>query len=409
MTAAPEAGGIAVICDHAGRILRVLRDDLGLSPRVPAGAHLADLVDAAVKEKAHHFLEELQTRDAAYDWEITVPVHGQLLPLHFAGGRSADGFFVVAARSRDYLASINGELMEINNEQANALRATAKDLGRTAPRGGEHDGALFDELTKLNNEMANLQREMARKNAQLEKLNAEKNRFLGMAAHDLRSPLGVILVYSEFLEAEAGSVLSDEQREFVTIIKDTSEFMLRLVNDLLDVSTIEAGQLQLDRHPTDLAQLIRRNVTLNGVLAARKQITVELGRPPVLPPMSVDAGKIEQVLNNLISNAVKFSHAGTAVQVRVTATDDFATVAVQDQGQGIPAADLPKLFKPFGKTSVRGTAGEQTTGLGLAIVRRIVEGHGGRIWVDSEVGKGSTFLFTVPVRVDALQPDALQA
>jgi signal transduction histidine kinase len=136
---------------------------------------------------------------------------------------------------------------------------------------------------------------------------------------------------------------------------------------------------------------------LNRVLATRKHITVEVDAPRALPPIPLDAGKIEQVLNNLISNAVKFSHRGTRVRVRLACAPEAVTVGVLDQGQGIPAADLTKLFQPFSKTSVQTTAGEQSTGLGLAIVRRIVEGHGGRIWVESEVGRGSEFSFTLPV------------
>ena len=207
----------------------------------------------------------------------------------------------------------------------------------------------------------------------------------------------MILSYAEFLEAEAFDVLNEEQREFVTTIKGTSEFMLRLVTDLLDVTAIEAGQLKLDRQPADLGRLIQHNVTLNRVLAAKKDIAVEFDVPAACPPLSFDAGKMEQVMNNLIGNAVKFSHRGTQVRVRLTTAPDMVTVAVADRGQGIPAADLPKLFKPFSKVSVRSTDGEQSTGLGLAIVRRIVEGHGGRIWVESQVGQGSTFFFTLPV------------
>ena len=201
--------------------------------------------------------------------------------------------------------------MRINNEQANALRTTAKELSLVVEKRAERDDSVYEEMSRLNNEMVNLQREMAKKNAQLEKLNEQKNQLLGMAAHDLRSPLGVILSYAEFLESDAAAVLNEEQREFVTTIKDMSEFMLRMVTDILDVTAIEAGQLALDRQPADLARLIQHNVTLNRVLAAKKDIAVEFDPPAVLPKVSFDAGKVEQVLNNLISNAIKFSHRGT--------------------------------------------------------------------------------------------------
>jgi signal transduction histidine kinase len=131
----------------------------------------------------------------------------------------------------------------------------------------------------------------------------------------------------------------------------------------------------------------------------KKGITLEFEAPASNPPVLVDAGKIEQVLNNLLGNAIKFSHTGTTVRIRLTAGTDGVTIAVQDQEQGIPAADLAKLFKPFSKASLRSTAGEQSTGLGLAIVRRIVEGHGGQIGVDSVVGEGSTFTLTLPLEI----------
>ncbi len=399
MNPRPEDRGIALLCDPAGKVVRVLRDDLDLAARVPPGSPLAELADPEVREKVGRFLAELQERQAVYDWEITVSVAGALVPLHFAGARIVEGLLVVAACSRHGMAQMNDGLMQINNEQANALRATAKNLSLATGHHQERDDAQYDELTRVNNELANLHRELARTNAELAKLNEQKNRFIGMAAHDLRSPLGVILTYSEFLEADAGPMLGEEQRDFISTIKTTSEFMLRLVSDLLDVSSIESGQLTLDLRPVDLAELVRRHVTLNRLLATPKAIAVECESPSALLPILADAGKLEQVINNLIGNAVKFSHRDTRVTVRVTSADGFATVAVQDQGQGIPAAELPRLFKVFGKSSVRSTAGEPSTGLGLAICRRIIEGHGGRVGVESTVGRGSTFFFTLPLAV----------
>jgi two-component system, OmpR family, sensor kinase len=406
--------GIVLLCSRDGTVERVVRDDLGLSVRVHAGSHVNDLVDLSVREKIGEFWDELQTHQAAYNWEITVPVNGTLLPLHCAGARLETTYLVVAARFRTDLANFNDELGRINNEQTNALRTTAKDLSVAVEECANHDFSAYEELSRLNNELVNLQREMAKRNAELERLNEQKNSLLGMAAHDLRTPLGVIFSYAQFLESEAGAVLNADQLEFVTTIKDMSEFMLRMVTDILDVTAIEAGQLKLDRHPEDLAGLLERNVTLNRVLANRKGIALEFDRPAVLPKVSIDAGKVEQVLNNLISNAIKFSHRGTLVRIRLTCTDEAVTVAVQDHGQGIPAADFSKLFKAFSQTSVRSTAGEQSTGLGLAIVRRIVEGHGGRIWADSKVGEGSTFSFTLPVdwkntRTDKLHGPGEQA
>ena len=211
----------------------------------------------------------------------------------------------------------------------------------------------------------------------------------------LRNPLSAILAYSQFLVDEVSVSLSAEQLEFLDTIRASSEFMLGLVNNLIDVAQIESGKLQLDIQPTDLGALVRYNVALNRVLAAKKQIEIQLTDAP-LPKMFVDVFKIEQVLNNLIGNAIKFSNPQTTIQVRMSQEDAKVLLAVQDQGQGIPAHELDKLFKPFQKTSIKGTAGEKSTGLGLSIVKKIVQGHGGKIWVESQVGKGTTFFVTLP-------------
>lgn len=232
--------------------------------------------------------------------------------------------------------------------------------------------------------------------AELERLDHLKTEFLGMAAHDLRNPIGSILVLAELLRDEVASVVTEEQLGYLSNIKTSSKFMLQLVEDLLSISSIELGNLQLNRCPSDLRKLLEHNVGLNAKLARQKHIHVSLQIEGALPKPSFDEGKIEQVLNNLISNAVKFSQPGTAVEVRAVAQDSGVLISVRDQGPGLSEGERLKLFQPFSRTSVRSTAGEGSTGLGLAISRKIVEGHGGHIWVESQIGLGSVFLFMLP-------------
>jgi signal transduction histidine kinase len=139
---------------------------------------------------------------------------------------------------------------------------------------------------------------------------------------------------------------------------------------------------------------------LNRVLAEKKQIRLSFQAAGDLPTLLLDPAKIEQVLNNLVSNAVKFSYPGSSVAIRVYRNKDRALISVKDQGQGVPADEVDKLFKWFGKTSTKGTEGESSAGLGLAIAQRIVLGHQGTIWVESEAGKGSTFYVSLPTQPD---------
>ena len=227
-------------------------------------------------------------------------------------------------------------------------------------------------------------------------LNQMKNRFLGIAAHDLRSPISIIMNYVEYLLEGHPGKITEPQDNILNKILKVSEKMLNLVNELLDVNAIEAGRLELIMHPIDLTKYLKECYEENLMLAKAKSIELVLDLEPELPVLVMDPHRIDQVLNNLINNAIKFSYPNTTITLRVRVQDQDVTISVQDQGQGIPAQEVDKLFTEFGKTSVRATAGEKSTGLGLAIVKRIVELHGGRIWVESKVGVGSVFTFTLP-------------
>ncbi len=397
ISATHAAGGIALLCDTEGHILEILGDQTGLAAAFPVGRLFSSCLAPGSLAKSLSFLQEIRTRQVTFEWELQVAGDdGPVRMLSFDGSIVDNHLLILGAASTQDLLGFLDDLMRMQNEQTNRVRRALKEMSLKEAAAGRFQHDLYNELTRLNNELANAQRELAKQNFELERLNRLKTQFLGMAAHDLRNPIGVILSFSEFLRDEAGAVLNKDQLEFLAVIKRSSEFMLHMITDLLDVSAIESGQLQLDRRPSDLGKLLEYNVGLNAVLAQKKHIQLTLQIDGPLPELSLDEGKITQVLNNLISNAVKFSKAGTAVEVHAVADGGGVRVAVRDQGPGIPEGERGKLFQPFGKTSVRGTAGESSTGLGLAIARKIVEGHGGRIWAESEVGVGSVFIFTLP-------------
>ncbi len=251
------------------------------------------------------------------------------------------------------------------------------------------------ELAEANQQLVTMHREIAKKNLELQKLNEEKNKFLRMAAHDLRNPIGVILSYSMIILDEAASKLSEDEVDFVETIKRSSEFVLTLLNELLDIAVIESGQVNLNLSQVDIVSLIENNINLHRVQAANKNITIEFKPETKACELNIDNIKIEQVLNNLVSNAIKFSQNNSIVTVGVLTGDDRVTVYVEDNGPGIPVSEQQKLFQPFARTSVKSTAGEKSTGLGLSIVKKIIESHNGEIWVESEVGKGSKFAFSL--------------
>jgi signal transduction histidine kinase len=252
---------------------------------------------------------------------------------------------------------------------------------------------IVDDITALETQKLILEQQ----NMELEDLSRQKNEFCGMAAHDLRNPITVIQNSSSIILKYLGENLTDKQKEFLKKIIDSSRFTINLLNDLLDISKIESGRLELEITKNDYVDLLKNNIELNNFFANEKGISINLGLRNGIPLVDFDKNKIEQLLNNLISNAIKYSYPNTEINIEVEKEGDFVLTKVIDQGQGIPEDELPDIFKAFQKASTKPTAGEKSTGLGLAIAKKIVEGHKGEIWVKSEVGKGSTFYFKLPM------------
>lgn len=391
-------------CDLDGVVESIITDPAAVFAAMKPGESLVRLFPASMIEKALHFLEAVRTHESTARWELATESREGHQPLLLSGIRYDDALYVGAVPGTDAQDRHLEEMARIVSEQSVVLRQVAKQKFELAANYLQYrSDAHLEDLTRLNNELVNLQRELVRKNFELEQLNRLKNELLGVAAHDLRNPLGIITAYSAYMLENLEPPLPEELVELVSGMHTASEFMLMLVEDLLDFSAIESGKLQLERMPADLVSLVDHNVRTNQVLANRKSIRLDVTVGPNLPLVWVDTTKIEQVLNNLIGNAVKFSPPGSEVRIAVASDGDEVTVSVADQGPGIPVAEQDKLFTPFTRLSARPTGGEKSTGLGLAICRRIVEGHGGTLTLASTAGEGATFTFALPVD----QPDAL--
>jgi len=233
---------------------------------------------------------------------------------------------------------------------------------------------------------------------ELARANVEKNKFLGMAAHDLRNPLASIRGLAEFLQDPDIGPLNPAQLDLVQTIHAASQSMLQLVNELLDVSVIESGELHLNRTPTDLAALVEKSVRLARMDAAKKLTTILYEPPPAPCTLSLDPDKITQVTTNLLSNAVKYSPPGAMVTVTVHPADRDCRVSVRDEGPGIPDHERGLLFQDFGRLSAKPTGGEKSTGLGLAICRKIIDAHQGEIHAQNLPDLGCEFSFTLPLQ-----------
>jgi two-component system, OmpR family, sensor kinase len=390
---AANSAGIALRCDTEGRILEILADPLGLAGCFPVGRLFSSSLTRASLASSFSFLQKIHASQTSFEWELQIAAEDGLAHALYFDGCLVDGcLLILGASSSRELLDLLEDLLRIHNHQDNQVRSALLEMLLKEAAAGRYQHNFYNQLSRVSDELANAHRELAKQNFELERANRLKNQSLGMVAHDLRNPIASILSYCDLLSEDAGVGLT----EFVSGVQKSSEFMLQMIDDLLDISSIEADMLRLDRRLSDPHKLLEHNVGLNAGLAQKKHVHVSLQIEGALPRLTLDEWKIAQVLNNLISNAVKYSPPGTAVEVRAVAEDGGVRISVRDQGPGIAEAERGKLFQPFGRTSLGSTDGERSTGLGLAISRRIVEGHGGRIWVEGQVGAGSVFLFTLP-------------
>ena len=235
------------------------------------------------------------------------------------------------------------------------------------------------------------------RNRQLKELNELKNKFLGMASHDMRNSLSAIKGYSQILKEDMEELPAETQGQFLDFIFKSSENMLKMVNELLDVSVIESGRLQLDKRSSAFKSLAQHHIMINQFFADKKNITLHTELPDVCNCI-MDPNKIGQVIDNLLSNAIKFSKSGTRVFITLKEDSGKMIFSIRDEGPGISQKDQAKLFQHFQKLSARPTAGESSSGLGLAISKKMIEAHKGSLNVTSQLGAGSTFWFEIPLK-----------
>ena len=234
---------------------------------------------------------------------------------------------------------------------------------------------------------------------ELRQLNEMKNEFLGIAAHDLRSPLSAIIGYLEIMLYD----LQNNQFDAVSSAKDMQDLirvarkMIHLITNLLDLSAIESGKIELELHKVNLSEILEESKKLHERNAGQKNIRLIVENDESLPAVIADSLRLSEVVDNLLSNAIKYTYAGGEVRVFCEVHTDEVVTNIVDTGMGISEDDMEKLFKGFAKLGSKPTGGELSTGLGLAIVKKIVDLHGGKVWVKSKKDQGSVFSFSLPV------------
>jgi len=243
--------------------------------------------------------------------------------------------------------------------------------------------------------------EIQDKSRQLEVASRHKSEFLANMSHELRTPLNAIIGFTEVLEQEMFGPLNEKQKDYLADVRSSGTHLLTLINDILDLSKIEAGRVELEPDEFSLSEAIQNALTLVRERASRHGIALAADISAEVDTVVADQRKVKQILVNLLSNAVKFTPDGGRVEISARCDGGEVVVAVRDTGIGIAPEDQPRVFEEFQQVGKDPERSREGTGLGLTLAKRFVELHGGRIWVESELGKGSTFTFTIPLRQTA--------
>lgn len=302
-----------------------------------------------------------------------------------------------AAEVRTSVEDLRAELLdELDDSALEELQRQNRDLVEVLDELEEKR----TELERVNTELAATNKELNEANAKLRELSEMKEEFLALTTHDLRSPLTVISGVISFFTSGRLGELTPEQKNMVAMMERNAQSLIELVNDLLDASKLESGTMRLELASIELRGLLDELRETMEPLAREKGLRMEEALPPDLPLIEADRAKLRRILVNLVSNAIKFTSRGGRVTMRAAREDGLIRISVSDTGVGIAPEDVKRLFDKYEQARSRATRGEKGTGLGLYITKQLVELHGGEIKVESEVGKGSTFSFTIPAAQD---------
>jgi signal transduction histidine kinase len=280
------------------------------------------------------------------------------------------------------------------------LRRTEARLAAIAEGdfGGRLEVANRDEVGSLAANVNRMNDELGRLYSELETISRHKSDFLATMSHELRTPLNAIIGFSEVLQAQMFGELNEQQLTYVDDVLSAGRHLLALINDVLDLAKIEAGRMDLDLGPVSLAGVLQSGMTMHGERAMRSGIALGLSLEPDEIVITADERRVRQVVFNLLSNAIKFTPATGRIDVSASLRDGMVEVAVADTGPGIAPDDVGRIFEEFDQGTAQRADG---TGLGLPLARKFVELHGGRLWVETALGAGSTFHFTLPVAQEA--------
>jgi signal transduction histidine kinase len=378
------------IRSNADRLAALMQDIVRLDDRADAGGESW----MTLRQRAEELATDLY-QDAAELANLTTAKIDALIASNASSYERSRHIFIGVAAAALVLALVLGFVLSwsligpIQRIDARLAGIASGDFS------GHVDVVNRDELGALAANVNRMNGELRRLYLELEAVSQHKSEFLASMSHELRTPLNAIIGFSQVLREEMFGRVNEKQAEYLDDILASGNHLLSLINDVLDLSKVEAGHVELEVGRFSLREALERGVVMVRERATEEGVTVAFAADPAVDIVTGDERRVKQVIFNLLSNAVKFTPRGGTVDVSTAQVNGEVRVSVADTGPGIPSKDHERIFVEFQQTEAGLEQGEGT-GLGLALSKRLVELHDGRIWLESELGKGSTFVFTLP-------------
>lgn len=363
-----------------------------------------DIYDLILKDEGirfENFIENIEKNGFSANLEINCLLD-RLKTLKFSGIKNKDETIIILVYSSFESFCLGIKKMQIFLKDPFEQKDFLQHLDESVKKENEYSKNLLDEIKELNNQLLDSKRELVKTKTKLETINEQKNILLGTVAHDLRNPLNCIINFSKFLLENFNG--PEEQKEMLNEINTASSFMVSLVNGLLDFSSIESGKVDLKLEKKDLSELVSHSVKILKNIADKKEIKIKICRTDENFYSSVDIYKMISVLENLISNAIKYTPKGGQIFISLYSKDSNNFIEIKDTGIGIDRDDLEKIFDKFQTAKSKPTDGEKSTGLGLYIVKKIVNSHNGDIQIESQKNKGTLVRISLKKLVDNDEP-----
>jgi len=418
--------GILIVCDLSGKIKTVHYCKFNNEMHNVKEKLFIDLFRNESIGKALGFFVEIKTNTASFGWELLLKPEYTSNPVYFGGALIDDGITIFGSDTEVDYSHFASEMTQIQNEQINTIRMLEKDKFNSSLPEIHLSSSIYDELSRLNNELVGMQRELAKNNEELifskntieeslyennaiieelsqtkdklEIINSEKDKFFSIIAHDLKSPFTGFITLTEMLALNVSNFSIEELKNSSIHLNKKAKSLFKLLQNLLEWAQMQRGSVSFNPITINLSELVSENIDIIEKQGEQKGVSL-LMNIPENQKVFADESMLNSIIRNLISNAVKFTGWGGNVNVRSKiAGCNMLDVSVIDCGIGMSTSLCNKLFKLEEKVGRPGTEGEESTGLGLLLCKEFVEKNGGKIWVESKEGIGSTFYFTLPLK-----------